>query len=731
MAANAKMLNTRSVSAKPENAQGCILIADDTPAFSCLLTDVLESEGYTVYQAQNGQMALDLVQKHLPELVLLDIAMPVLDGYGVCQKMKENPATASIPVIFCSGLDETEDKLLGFSLGAVDFITKPYQPREVLVRVQTHLELSRLRHRLEQHVAERTAELEATAKSLRGEVEARKQAEQELRLSAKAFDASPSAIMVTDKNGIIQAVNPAFTRLTGYTREEALGNTPHLIKSDKHDPAFYQSMWKTLTECDSWSGEIWNRRKDGNVVPMMESIHPVREPDGSLTHYIATLADVSESRDAQTLIDFLAYRDGLTGLPNRLVARKNFEQATHEADKSGQKIALLYMDLDRFKIINDSLGHLTGDQLLKQLSGRLTSCLGEGHMLARNGGDEFLIIAPNIHSLEDVHALGNSLLQEVKRTDLVELHTLAVTTSVGIALYPDDGETFEDLLKDAENALYACKKKGGDAFCLFTREMDAEARLRMNVENSLRNAVFNDEFRLLYQPKVSLATGKIIGAEALVRWNSPVLGFVSPANFIPLAEESGLILSIDEWVVETACRKLHEWQIAGMPEIKVSVNLSALQFRRGDLNALIRRVLRESGLDANRLELEITEGVLMENLHSTLSILQGLKDIGVSISLDDFGTGYSSLSYLQKLPIDTLKIDKSFVDDIHMKDSNAVIVRTIIALGHNLGLDVIAEGVEHQAQYEFLQAHGCDQIQGYYFSKPVPPEEFERMMRGQ
>ncbi len=490
-------------------------------------------------------------------------------------------------------------------------------------------------------------------------------------------------------------------------------------------------MWHALQHYGTWTGEIWNRRKDGNVIPMMETIHDFRDGTGKVTHYIATLTDLSESKDAQTLIEFLAYRDSLTGLANRLVARRHFDQIVLEAEKSHQKLALLCLDLDRFKVINDSLGHGVGDQLLKLMSARFSSCFGDEYLLSREGGDEFLILSPCVDTVEPVIALAEKIVQNISQELKVDQHNLSVTTSIGIAIYPEHGQTFDELLKDAENALYAVKKNGGNGYCLFTTQMDAEARLRLELENCLRGAVGNNEFRLVYQPKLSLRTGAIVGAEALVRWNSPVLGFVSPANFIPLAEETGLILAIDEWVITTACRQIRQWQDAGLGEQKVSVNLSTLQFGRGDLNSLIRRALADSGIEATSLDLEITEGVLMQNIHSAIPILEGFKNIGVSVSLDDFGTGYSSLNYLKQLPIDTLKIDKSFVDEIHMESQDAVIALAIIALGQNLGLNVVAEGVENVQQYEFLRSHGCDEMQGYFFSKPLPPADYEALLRQQ
>lgn len=708
-----------------------ILIVEDTPESLRLLTEVLESAGYTVRQAQDGAMALATVHSRLPDLILLDIAMPGMNGYEVCHRLTTNPETRSVPVIFCSALHDTDYKIQGFSQGAVDFITKPYQPEEVLMRVKTHLELYRLRHQLEQRVKQRTARLNKLTDNLKEEIKVRKKAEQELRLSSKAFDSSFSSIMVTDSKGIIVAVNPAFTRITGYSKKEALGKTPRLIKSGEHDAKFYHDIWTSINERGTWSGEIWNRRKNGDVIPMMESINAVRDADGQVTHYVATLADLSESKDAKTLISFLTYHDSLTGLSNQLVARKHFEKAVFDADKSQSKVALINIDLDRFKVVNDSLGHGVGDQILKKMARDLGHFFGENQLVFRESGDEFLIILSELSNVNQVTETAEKLVTKLRDESKIGNHSFSTTASIGIALYPDDGDTFDDLLKASENALYKSKQKGGNDFCLFQEYMNSEARLRLELENGLRNAILNNEFRLLYQPKIKCGDNTISGAEVLIRWENPVLGLVSPASFIPLAEETGLVLSIDEWVLNTVCQQIQTWKGEGLDIEKISVNLSTLQFRRGDLLELIQGVLHTYQLMPSCIDLEITETVFMHNIHEAVSILENLKALGLSISLDDFGTGYSSLNYLRKLPIDTLKIDKSFIDEIHVNTHAATIASSIINLGHNLGLMIVAEGVEYEQQYKLLSQQGCDEIQGYYFSKPLNVNDFEQALRGE
>lgn len=688
-----------------------ILVIEDSESSMLLLTELLEENGYGVRQAQDGEMALSTVKIRAPDLVLLDINLPDFNGFIVCRKMKMLASMKDVPVLFCSALDDPEIKVHGFSEGGVDYITKPYNPDEVLIRVKTHLELSRLRNKLEHRVKQRTRKLRET--------------KQELKLAAKAFEASPNAIMITDPEHKIVSINPAFTRVLGYSKSDSIGKTPEsLLFSGKHDKDFVTTAHQKLEKTGHWSGEVWHRCENGNVIPVMEEIHEFRDRNDKLTHYVRTVIDLSESKDAQTIISFLAHHDGLTGLANRIYARQHFEKLRLEADRSNKNIAILYLDLDRFKVINDSLGHSVGDQVLRNIASQINSRLNSSYLLSRDSGDEFMIISDCFIDIDEPLNLARQLTREKGNELIIDEHKLLVQSSIGISIYPDHGKTFNDLLKHAENALYSTKRSGGQNFSLFEPRMDKEACERMNMEIHLRNAVKDGECKLMYQPKISLLSGEVVGAEALVRWNSPVLGYISPAQFIPLAEETGIILDIDEWVIRTACEQINHWKAQGLAEQNISVNLSALQFRRGDLNRIINTTLQETGVSASSLELEITEGILMENMHIAVSILKALKHTGVRVSLDDFGTGYSSLHYLKKLPIDTLKIDKSFIDKLHIEEDDAMIVKTIIALGHNLGLNVVAEGVENAKQNNFLRDNGCDEIQGYYYSKPLDAKEY-------
>lgn len=694
-----------------------------------MLADRLRVEGYSVHGAHNEDQALTALNLHLPSLILLDMATPAMDGVALCRRLKSDEATRDVPVILLATHAELLSKIKDSHIGAQDYITKPYQMDEVLLRIRIQLELRSLQIDLEQRVQQRTAQLEAAAEALRGEVEMRRKAEEALELAGKVFEASVDGIMVTSPDGNVMAVNPAFTRITGYSDEEMRGKSPGVLQSDRHDERFYDSRWAAVRENGHWTGEVWNRRRDGNVLPMMETITACVDRDGNLSNYIIVLVDISEMRDAQTLIKFLAYHDPLTGLPNRIVAREHFDILVESANASDELIAVICFDIDRFKLINDSIGHAIGDQVLKILAGRFLSSLGEADKITRQGGDEFLLIAGGIKSLDQAASIAQMIIELVEQELSVDGQRLSISASLGIALYPLHGESLDGLLQSAENALYQAKKDGGNSYRFFTEDMGRSAVRKLEMQTLLRAALANRELQVFYQPKVELRSGRIIGAEALLRWRNPRLGNVSPAEFIPCAEETGLIHPIGEWVLRSVCSQIREWREDGLGDIHVSVNLSGHQFMDRSIGERIESAIHSNDIPARLIELEITESILMGNVHNAVSVLRALKGIGLSISLDDFGTGYSSLSYLKNLPIDILKIDKSFVDEVHSNSYDAAIALTIIALSRNLGLQVIAEGVENEEQYDFMYEHGCDLIQGFYISKPLPAADFAEFVR--
>ena len=720
------------------NTKGEVLIVEDTPASLKLLSDLLGGAGYAVRQAPNGELALWTAQARPPDLILLDVRMPGLDGFEVCRRLKASPELCQVPVIFLSAQHDTDDKVRGFALGAVDFIAKPFQAEEILARTDAHvrlrraqLQLAQERITLERRVTERTAELEQVASTLAREVQIRRANEDLLRLSGQVFEATQDAILITDPHGIIVTSNPAFTRITGYTAQDVRGMDIMLLRVSTADDAAWAALRQGLRASGCWSGEVQTRRKSGDTYPSHLSATTVHGPDGAVINYIGVFLDISERKAEQHLIDFLSYHDALTGLPNRALLRERFEQQRLAAIRDGQQMVLMCLDLDRFKNINDSHGQAVGDKALQVVARFLTGCVREGDTVARQGGDEFQILLQDDPLLGRTMALAQTILAGLREELSVGGDRLALTTSIGIAMCPADGETLDDLLRHADTALVRAKEMGRDHYAFFTERMGNDIRARLAMQQQLRGAIGRNEFEVHYQPQMCLRTGAMLGAEALLRWDNPVLGKVPPNLFIALAEEYGLITAIGEWVLDTVCAQISAWQGAGLGSIKVAVNLSGKQFAQDRTVPFVEATLRKYGLDPACLGIEITESTVMGDPDKAVAALSCLKDIGVSISLDDFGTGYSSLGYLKRFPIDVLKIDKSFVDDVTTSSSDAAIALSVISLAHNLHMRVIAEGVETREQVDFLTRHGCDEMQGYYFSRPLAVEAFTALLREQ
>ncbi|HEY3378959.1 MAG TPA: EAL domain-containing protein [Armatimonadota bacterium] len=554
----------------------------------------------------------------------------------------------------------------------------------------------------------------------------RKENEDQLRLVAKIIDNTVEGVTITDANATILSVNPAFTEITGYTAEEAIGQNPRIIRSDRHDDAFYQAMWRSLIEKGQWHGEIWNRRKSGEAYPEWLTISSIQDEHGNTTHYVAVFHDITETKQNEAQIHYQAYHDALTGLPNRQLFNDRLALSLAHAQRNQECVAIFFLDLDRFKTINDTLGHIVGDRLLQAVAKRLTKCVRQDDTVARLGGDEFTVLLGNIKFPEDVTKITQKILTNFQMAFMVDGRELFATPSIGVSVYPTDGDTADTLMKNADTALYRAKDKGRNNYQLYTPAMNARAVERLEMETDLRRAVEREEFLLHYQARVSLATETVQSLEALIRWQHPERGLTPPADFIALAEETGLIVPIGDWVLRTACAQQRAWLDAGLPPTRVAVNLSARQFQRTDLVATIDDALRHSGLAPHYLELEITESVAMEHGEQSLAMLRDLHALGVHLSIDDFGTGFSSLGYLKKFPVHALKIDQSFVRDIPDDQDDAAIAAAVIALAHTLNLQVVAEGVENAAQLAFMREHHCDDIQGFYFSEPVPAEEFAR-----
>jgi diguanylate cyclase (GGDEF)-like protein/PAS domain S-box-containing protein len=548
--------------------------------------------------------------------------------------------------------------------------------------------------------------------------------EENLRLAAQVFENSGEAIMIMDAHSRVVSVNRAFSEMTGYLPAEVHGRTPAMLTSDLHDAEFYQRLWHGLRETGYWQGEIWNRRRNGEVYPEWLGISTLRAPGGAVTHYVAISSDISERKAAEARIEFLAHHDPLTDLPNRLLLRDRLERAIAQGERGGTRVALLFIDLDRFKTVNDSLGHPVGDRLLREAARRLRNCVREMDTVSRQGGDEFLIVLTELNDSDAVTRVAEHILTTMSVPFSLDGHDVAISCSVGVAVYPEDGRDFDELLKKSDIAMYHAKEAGRNAFRYYTERMNIDALERLDLQNRLRRWLEHGEFLLHYQPVIELATGRIVGAEALVRWNSRDGGLVMPGRFISVAEECGLIVPLGDWVLHEACRQLRRWHDAGHRRLYMAVNLSAIQFRRGSVEESVIRALRDSGADPGALELELTESILLQGAEHVLASVRQLKSLGVKLSIDDFGTGYSSLAYLKRFAADKLKIDQSFVRGLPADADNAAIVRAIVQMAKSLNLRVLAEGVESEQAADNLRLLECDYVQGYHFGRPVSAEEF-------
>lgn len=556
----------------------------------------------------------------------------------------------------------------------------------------------------------------------------RKRRDEETRLAASVFNGTTEGIVITDARGVILQVNSAFSDITGFQADEVLGKTPRILRSDYHDDDFYTGFWSELTTTGFWQGELWNRRKDGEAHPVWQNISAIRDDTGDIVQYISIFSDITDKKLSEQRIEHLAHYDVLTDLPNRVLFNERCEHALIRARREGKELVVMFLDLDRFKHINDSLGHPVGDRLLQQVAKRLNALIREEDTVARLGGDEFVLILEDVVDTNIIVPVAEKILAAFNEPFDLEGSQLHVSSSVGISIYPADGQDVTTLVRNADAAMYRAKESGRNNYQFYTREMTASARARVSLESRLRQAVEQQQLVLHYHPQFDLKSGKLTGAEALVRWQHPEMGLVPPDSFIPLAEETGLILPIGEWVLRTACNQARKWLDSGRQFGVVAVNISGNQIERGDIVELVRQVLWETHLPAHLLELEITESFIMKHANEALDTLLALRNLGVSLAIDDFGTGYSSLSYLKQMPINKLKIDRSFVSDVPSGKADTAITRAVIALGKGLSLRVIAEGVESEAQRQFLEEEGCHEAQGFLYTQPIPAEAFQAMM---
>ncbi|MES9989022.1 MAG: EAL domain-containing protein [Candidatus Thiodiazotropha endolucinida] len=673
-----------------------ILIVEDLPYDAELMALRLRDEGFDLdyTRVQRESAYLEALEKS-PDLILCDWHLPQFSGQRALSLLRQQ--NLDIPFIIVSGGIGEEAAVDALRQGANDYVLKdrPARLGEAVRRVLIDKQL-RMAHQI---------------------------AEEKLRLADRAFQNTAEGITVTDASGNIVSINPAFEAITGYSHEEVLGLNPRVLKSGHHPDSFYKEMWDTLLLTGHWRGEIWNRRKNGDAYPEWLTISAVKDGNDETTHYVGVFTDISQIKEAQDQINFLAHHDALTRLPNRALFRERFDHALMHARRENASIALLFLDLDRFKTVNDTLGHPVGDQVLLEVSKRMNQIIRASDTLARLGGDEFVLLLEEQTDAQHAAVVARKLIDLFSRPMIIGEHELVVTASIGITLYPNDGDDPDKLIRHADRAMYEAKQQGRNTYRFFTQALTEGALERLMMENDLRRAVARNELILHYQPIVNLETRQLQGIEALVRWQHPEQGLIAPGLFIELAEEIGIIDEIGQWVLRAACTQLARWDRDGFKVPRISVNLSVQQIDREGLITMVSEELNSSGLSPERLELEVTESMLIRNPELSRTVLSELRTLGVKFAIDDFGTGYSSLAYLKLLPLDHLKIDQSFVRDIGKDANDEAIVRAIIGMSKSLGLESVAEGVEEAHQARFLQQAGSDLAQGYLYSRPLPADE--------
>jgi diguanylate cyclase (GGDEF)-like protein/PAS domain S-box-containing protein len=682
-----------------------VLVVDDDRGMRMIAGAALGAAGFAVETAEDVPAARAALETFRPDIVLLDVDLPGVDGITLCRQLHLDPKTREIPVCMMTGLNDLASIQRAYEAGATDFVIKP--PNWVILG-------QRLRYI-------RRASLAARQLA---------EANRELTLAGVVFEHIPEGVVITDRDAVIISVNPAFTAINGYTAAEAVGRKANLLQSGRHPDDFYRDMWQCLTATGSWRGEVWNRRKSGELYPALLAISSLRDDTGAVSRYIGTLQDISYAKESEERIRFLAYHDLLTGLPNRLLFRDRTELAINHAKRDKVKCVLVFLDLDGFKKVNDTLGHESGDELLVDVAKRLRKHIRVEDTVARLGGDEFLILLSRVRDEQAVLLVIEKVLQALAEPYTVRGSEITITASMGVSVYPNDGASCEELLKAADTAMYRAKETGKKGYVIFSQEMTDRVQRRVGLENRLRRAIGENRLSVHFQPRYDLRNRRIVSAEALVRWEENGV-FIPPLEFIPIAEESGLVIPLGERVLEEACRRARGWLDRGAAGLGVSVNVSPVQLLQRDFCARVEAILAGTGLPPALLELEITESIFVNNLEEIAGTLTYLHNAGVRFALDDFGTGYSSLLYLKKLPIRVLKIDRSFVKDLESSEDSRVIIQTIISMAQVLDIGVVAEGVETLFQEEFVRENCGErdaQGQGYLFSRPVPPEAFERLL---
>lgn len=704
-----------------ELANDIIWQADNTGKVTMINPVGLEKTGYT---------RQEIIGRNILDFVDVEHRNDVEQEF---KKQKENLITTQIyevPIKTKSGaiiwLSQNIQLLMqGDTITGVQSIA-----RDVTDRKKAEQALKDAHDNLEQMVEERTRELAKSYEDLKKEVLERKSAQESLTLANRIIEETSEGIIITDTDGQVTYVNEAFCSQSGYSRDELMGNNPRILKSDKHGPRFFKQMWDTIIEKGHWHGEVWDKKKDGTDFPKLLSISAITNKSGDVTHYVGFSTDISDIKRTEARLKQMAHYDPLTGLANRTLFRDRLIQALVQAKRANKNVALILLDLDRFKDINDMMGHPVGDALLEKVSERLRACVRESDTVGRLGGDEFTVLAPNLHDTKEVNRIADRILESISEPCIISGREIFVSTSMGIALFPDDGAGPDRLLQNADTALYRAKERGRNNYQFFSEEMNEELMVRSQLESALREALEKDQLELHYQPVVDFTTGRISAAEALLRWNHSSLGWVSPQKIVRLAEDTGLIIPLGEWILRSACQASTEWKKQGLNGFSVAINISGLQLNRSNFLKSVQEIIDQTKVDPSAISFELTETVAMRDIGTTSNIFQQLRDMGLKIIVDDFGTGYSSLSYLRALPIDVLKIDRAFVEDIAHSPSNRAIVSAIVAMGHSLDLKVVAEGIETNEQLCHLWALDCDEWQGHLFSKALRPRDFELYLEG-
>jgi diguanylate cyclase (GGDEF)-like protein/PAS domain S-box-containing protein len=696
---------------KPQTPK--ILAIDDTPANLLTLGAAL-SKDFDLQIATSGPMGLALAQENPPDLILLDIMMPDMDGFEVCRRLKDNPALNPIPVIFVTAMSELDAEAKGLALGAVDYITKPINVEIARQRIRNLIVREHLRK-----------EVEVQRDQLDSQVTALKNSERQLQLAASVFTYAREAIMITSANGTIVDVNNAFTHITGYSRDESVGKNPRILSSGKQDADFYSTMWRDLSSKGHWYGEVWNRRKSGEVFAVMQTISTVRDGQGRPDHYVSLFSDITASKTHQQELEHIAHYDALTGLPNRALLADRMRQALSQSQRRGQLVAVVFLDLDGFKSVNDLHGHEVGDHLLISLAKRMRQALRDGDTLARVGGDEFVAVLVDLNEISACVPMLTRMLAAASQAIPVGDLTLRVSASLGVTFtIPGEESDADLLLRQADQAMYQAKLTGKNRYHVFDADQDRSVRGHHESLDHIRRGLEKKEFVLYYQPKVDMRQGRVIGAEALIRWQHPERGLLLPGVFLPTIEDHPLSVDIGEWVIETAIQQTVAWQKIGL-HVPVSVNVGARQLQQEHFVDRLRMLLvRYPELPPGQLELEILETSALEDVAGVSAVIEACHSLGIKFALDDFGTGYSSLTYLKRLPVAMLKIDQSFVRDMLVDPDDLAILEGVIGLATAFRSKVIAEGVETVAHGSRLLQLGCDNAQGYGVARPMPAEEF-------